>query len=227
MKHGNTISSTDVIKEIKELQSNLEDALTANFEAAQEEAAEEISTLKEILEGAYDAEYAQDYKYYCDGVAHPVSYGDWREQYQVPSFEDWLELVNTRQLFGLKIEELEKLMSDHEDAELELDLDDIGWLKDLAASLAEVDYSEVEDLISLLEAQEEAEGYNSDWSSGCELIASHYFPKWVREYAEDTSGIDFSVWPCDNIDWEQAAKDLEPDYNEIDLNGQTYYIRCT
>lgn len=228
MKYGNTINSRDVIKYIKELQDNLEIALSAEFEAEQEVAAEEIESLKAILAEAYQDKYSQDYMDFCDEVAHPVSYGDWREQRNIPEFEEWLELVETRKEHGLKIEELEKLMSDHEDAEQpEVDLDDVGELKDIAANLKEVDYSELEELISLLEAAEEAESYNSDWRHGCELIASHYFPRWVREYAEETTGQDMSMWPFDCIDWDQAAKDIESDYSEIGLNGSTYYVRCT
>lgn len=227
MKYGNTLSSRDVIKQIKELQWNLECALQTNFDAAQEAAQEEIEALKGILADAWQEIYTKQYMDHCDEVAHPLPYGDWQEQHNIPSFEDWLELPETRQNYGLKIEELEAMMQAHEDADLELDLDEAGWLKDLASNLPEVDYSELEELVSLLEGQEEALGYNSDWYSGCELIASHYFVKWVREYAEETAGVDFSCWPCDNIDWEQAAKDLEQDFNEIDFNDRTYYIRCT
>ena len=227
MKYGNTISSRDVIKYIKELQFNLECALQTNFDATIEAAKEEIEALKTILAEAYQDKYSQDYMDFCDEVAHPVTYGDWKEQRNIPEFEEWLELVETRQNHGLMIEELEKLMVSVEDAELEAEVDDVAWLKDLAEELPEVDYSELEELISLLEAAEEAESYNSDWRHGVELIASHYFPRWVREYAEETTGMDFSIWPCDNIDWEQAAKDIESEYAEIELNGNTYYVRCT
>lgn len=119
--------------------------------------------------------------------------------------------------------------ADHEQYEdIEVDTSEVGELKDFMELLVDTDdKAKIEELISLLEAAEEAEGYNSDWRHGADLIPSYYFRSYIREYAEETSGIDFNVWPCNNIDWVDAAKDMEQGFAEIDFNGQSYYIRCT
>ena len=65
--------------------------------------------------------------------------------------------------------------ADHEQYEdIEVDTSEVGELKDFMELLVDTDdKAKIEELISLLEAAEEAEGYNSDWRHGADLIPSY------------------------------------------------------
>ena len=48
----------------------------------------------------------------------------------------------------------------------------------------------------------------------------------AQELAEDCGLIpDDAKWPCNCIDWEQAAEELQVDYSTVEYDGETYYYR--
>ena len=58
-------------------------------------------------------------------------------------------------------------------------------------------------------------------------IRDDYFTQYAQELAADIGAIDPKAsWPLNRIDWEAAAEDLLIDYNEADLEGESYYIRA-
>jgi len=73
-----------------------------------------------------------------------------------------------------------------------------------------------------VEGKQDAE----EWEDGATLIRESYFQEYVMELAEDIEAIpNFNTWPATCIDWEQAARELQVDYTEIEWNGVTYWVR--
>lgn len=74
---------------------------------------------------------------------------------------------------------------------------------------------------------EQGEGC-ADWSYGETLIHESHFADYAEELAKETSDVpssQWSQWPFNCIDWEDAANTLKQDYTSIDFDGQTYYVR--
>jgi hypothetical protein len=97
------------------------------------------------------------------------------------------------------------------------------------AAFAENDHAgredEAKELISLRALAEECEGYG-DWRHGDALIRESYFTEYAQQLAEDIGAIpDDAKWPCDCIDWDKAAQELQQDYTSAEFDGVTYYIR--
>jgi hypothetical protein len=104
--------------------------------------------------------------------------------------------------------------------ELESDLED------------SVDDAEVCDLIheelDPLKALAEEASAASDWKYGETLIRDSYFRDYAEELAEDIGAIDSNLagrWPYTHIDWDAAADALKQDYQPVDFDGVTYWIR--
>jgi hypothetical protein len=58
------------------------------------------------------------------------------------------------------------------------------------------------------------------------LIRDSYFEDHARELAEDCGMIqDDAKWPCNCIDWEEAARQLKQDYSSVDFAGTEYWYR--
>ncbi len=82
------------------------------------------------------------------------------------------------------------------------------------------------ELVALLALKEDGETNTEDWSYGVTFISDDYFETYAQELAEDIGAIDREAsWPAYHIDWEAAARDLQQDYTEIDVNGSTYWAR--
>lgn len=83
-----------------------------------------------------------------------------------------------------------------------------------------------DELKILKELADEASGYAPDWLYGSTLIRDSYFKEYAMELAEDIGAIPRDLgWPATCIDWDQAARDLQIDYSEIDFAGVSYWIR--
>lgn len=66
----------------------------------------------------------------------------------------------------------------------------------------------------------------SSWEFGAQFVRDSYFQDYAQELAEDCGMIPEGLqWPVNCIDWEQAARDLEMDYTEIDFDGVAYQTR--
>lgn len=82
-----------------------------------------------------------------------------------------------------------------------------------------------QELAALKALADEAEG-SPDWRHGEVLIRYSYFEDYARQLAEDVGAIsDDAQWPCNCIDWEQAANELRMDYFSVDFDGVDYWIR--
>lgn len=116
------------------------------------------------------------------------------------------ETIDSREI----IERIEELVGDLEDGHLPED--------------------EREELEALINLRAQCE-HVSDWSYGETLIRADYFVEYIEELIHDcyelpkelTSG----AWPYRHIkiDYEAAAEEAKTDYEEVDFDGQSYYIR--
>lgn len=90
----------------------------------------------------------------------------------------------------------------------------------------ELDDDEAHELATLRALADEGERYAEDWRHGATLISENYFTEYAQELAEDIGVLDRDArWPANHIDWEAAANELKIDYNEVDYDGVTYYVR--
>ena len=96
---------------------------------------------------------------------------------------------------------------------------------------ARVDGNDTTDLEAELKAleefAEEASEYAPDWHYGERIIHEDYFTQYAQELSDELSLGDGAMarWPFTHIDWEAAAQALKQDYNEVEFEGVTYYIR--
>ena len=83
-----------------------------------------------------------------------------------------------------------------------------------------------DELRTLREFAEEA-SLSPDWGYGEALVHEDAFEDYARELAEDCGMIASDLsWPNNCIDWDEAARQLRQDYFEVELDGETYLIRC-
>ena len=100
------------------------------------------------------------------------------------------------------------------------------WLAAVLRDSAEPFHDEARELASLKTLAEEASGYAADWQHGETLIRDSYFKDYAQQLADDIGAIDRNAsWPCNCIDWDQAARELRMDYTAVDFDGVTYWIR--
>jgi len=101
-------------------------------------------------------------------------------------------------------------------------------LKEADAELESFDMDELELLNEVVSQGEDS----PDWSHGETLINENYFEDYIRELVNDCYEIpkEFGSgdWPYRHMqmDWEAAADEALSDYNSIEVNGTTYYIRA-
>ena len=86
---------------------------------------------------------------------------------------------------------------------------------------------EAEELTTLNAVVEEMEGYAGDKASdGISLIRDSYFKEYAQEFADDTGVIHRNAtWPTDCIDWDQAARELQMHYTNLEFEHVTYWYR--
>lgn len=81
------------------------------------------------------------------------------------------------------------------------------------------------ELDALRKLESEANG-SPDWKYGEALIRDSYFTEYAQQLAEDCDMVPRDLkWPCNCIDWEKAASELQYDYYTVDFDGVTYWIR--
>ena len=94
--------------------------------------------------------------------------------------------------------------------------------------LDEEDFADYEQLKNFLD---EMKGYGGDhvWRGDwypVTLIRDSYFEDYAQELAEDIGAINSDMsWPNNCIDWEQAARELQMDYNAFEYGDVTYWAR--
>ncbi len=93
------------------------------------------------------------------------------------------------------------------------------------ASRDEANNNDIEELTILKTLAEEGEN-SPDWPHGEALIRDTYFQEYAQELAEDCGMVtDGANWPNNCIDWEQAARELQMDYMNVEFDGVEYWIR--
>ena len=139
-------------------------------------------------------------------------------------------------------EAIEEAECELSDARTELDNDD-GEDEDYmttieeALSTAEDAYSaakeELQDfkdeygdkLDSLKKLAEEGESAATDWTYGECMIRESYFTEYSMQSIKDCGELPQDIPSYIEIDEEKTAENLKQDYQEIDFDGVTYYIR--
>jgi hypothetical protein len=68
---------------------------------------------------------------------------------------------------------------------------------------------------------------SGEWKYGLTLIRDSYFEDYARQTADEIGAIDAKAgWPCNCIDWAQAAEQLQQDYTTVEYDGITYWYRA-
>lgn len=82
------------------------------------------------------------------------------------------------------------------------------------------------EMVSLLELQEEAEGYISDWHYGETFYTWDALVGYTEELVNEcyTTG-ELPSWVTNHIDWEAVTEEIKVDYTEFEFRGTTYYAR--
>jgi hypothetical protein len=81
------------------------------------------------------------------------------------------------------------------------------------------------ELKALRALADEASGYAADWQYGEALIRDSYFKEYAQQLADDIGAVKAASWPNNCIDWDEAARQLQQDYTEVDFDGVAYWIR--
>ena len=83
-----------------------------------------------------------------------------------------------------------------------------------------------EELTELETLKEEIES-NSDegFEYGIQLIHENYIDDYLDELLEACGYIPKDLPSCIEIDWQATYDNMKEDYNEIELNGNTFYVR--
>ena len=105
-------------------------------------------------------------------------------------------------------------------------IDELSARRDDDEQTYPLDADERAELTALESLAEQAEGYAPDWQYGAQLIRDSYFEDYAQELAADIGAIqDDAKWPATCIDWEQAARELQMDYTEVEFDGVAYWVR--
>lgn len=104
-------------------------------------------------------------------------------------------------------------------------IDRIEELEALAAEGA-LEPGEGEEL-AILQAFAEEACEVPDWAYGEIFVRESYFVTYAQELADDMGlfPLDYQ-WPLSCIDWDQAARELQVDYTEYEIDGVTYWARA-
>jgi hypothetical protein len=135
------------------------------------------------------------------------------------------DLIDSRDIIA-RIDELreerETLRAEFDEVPENAGVDFDAWARNQIG----FDGDEADELRTLEALQADAEQYAPDWQHGATLIRDSYFKEYAQQLANDQGAIDSDAgWPCNCIDWDEAARQLMQDYTEVDFDGVTYYVR--
>lgn len=136
------------------------------------------------------------------------------------------ELESERSSLESDIEEAQEALDDAGDDE---DGDTAELESALAAAkkaLAEWDSENGDELTKLQAFRDEVEPY-SDWKYGETLIQEEYWPEYVQDMLKDTGELPRDLPAYIEIDWNATAENIKADYSEAELEGQTFFFRCS
>ena len=193
------IDSLDVIERIEELESELDEAFQARSEDRRDELEDELEEHRVDFNEAISGE---------GGVA-------------LADFPEYVNLVAADPEHPLHEKALEFTRMNN--GTLFSTLDDFA--KEAAGDTRDPWYDVATEYKALKELAEQAESYG-DWRYGETLVRDSYFANYAQQLAEDIGAVNANAsWPNNCIDWEQAARELEVDYTQVDFDGVTYLIR--
>ena len=91
----------------------------------------------------------------------------------------------------------------------------------------EFEYNRYSEELAELESLKEEIESNSDegFEYGIQLIHENYIDDYLDEMLEDCDYIPKDMPSWIKIDWQATYDNMKEDYNEIELNGNTFYIR--
>ena len=98
--------------------------------------------------------------------------------------------------------------------------------KELEIQECEVEYSRCAEELKELEALKDEVSNNSDegFEYGIQLIHENYIDDYLDELLEDCGYIPKDLPSWIKIDWQATYDNMKEDYNEIELNGNTFYV---
>lgn len=124
------------------------------------------------------------------------------------------------------IARFEELETEREDAcDGESDSEDSDKLAEFDESPEGMEYAALRGLLGDIKGYGGDEKWRGDWYP-ITLIRDSYFRDYAEELADDIGAIDSNAtWPCNCIDWERAALELQVDYSTVEYDGVTYWYR--
>ena len=97
--------------------------------------------------------------------------------------------------------------------------------RDLEEQLQELLENETENEIEIAELQDLKNSLEDEgWEDGIQMIPCSDFVEYTQDLVRDCYEMPDN-WPFSCIDWEQAAKELEDDYSQIEYDGVDYFYR--
>jgi hypothetical protein len=168
------------------------------------------------------------------------------------SIDNTQDVIDSRDVIA-RIEELEGIIADEEISEdngAEPQIDENGKTKESFATCGECGktwndalitgrtpapsarcpyeniHEEIAELKALQALADEASGYAADWQYGEALIRDSYFKEYAQQLADEIGAVSQDAsWPNNCIDRDEAARQLQQDYTEVDFDGVAYWIR--
>jgi hypothetical protein len=131
------------------------------------------------------------------------------------------DIIDSRDI----IERIEELQAERDAFETE-GVDGGAALRAAAALWEEQNPDEAEELATLEALADRLDGC-ADWVYGATLVRKSHFHDYAQALAEDLGLVKAGAhWPNNCIDWEEAANQLEADYDEADYDGVAYMVRA-
>ena len=127
-------------------------------------------------------------------------------------------------------DELNDLQNELYDIENEEDIDNkLEEISDKESEIqeCEFEYNRYAEELEELEALKEEISDNADegFEYGIQLIHENYIDDYLDELLEDCDNLPKDLPHWIKIDWQATYDNMKEDYNEIELNGNTFYIR--
>ena len=139
---------------------------------------------------------------------------------ELDSLNDELNALES-ELYDIENEE------DYEDKQNDIDnkLEEIAD-KENEIQDCEFEYNRYSEELAELEALKEEIENNSDegFEYGIQLIDENYIDDYLDELLDDCSYLPKDLPHWIKIDWRSTYDNMKEDYNEVELNGNTFYI---
>lgn len=126
------------------------------------------------------------------------------------------DIIDVRDIIA-RVEELEQ------EREAWTGAEDDSWGAENPDDITELE--RLEGILSNLKGSGGDEQWRGDWYP-VTLIRDDHFEDYAQQLAEETCEMGKAEgWPFRHIDWTAAAKELEQDYSNVDIDGTDYLFR--